>query len=95
MGATDTIKRLVDFFQRNADVYKSGSINETQLRREFLDPFFTALGWDVENKSGYADAYKDVIHKYSLKKKMLEKHLIIVSVLAVQESFLLKQRNQV
>ena len=69
MGAPDTIKRLVDTFQRNIDVYKNGSINETQLRREFLDPFFTALGWDVENKAGYADAYKDVIHEYSLKTK--------------------------
>ena len=69
MGAPDTIKRLVDTFQRNIDVYKNDSINETQLRREFLDPFFTALGWDVENKAGYADAYKDVIHEYSLKTK--------------------------
>jgi type I restriction-modification system DNA methylase subunit len=69
MGAPDTIKRLVDTFQRNVDVYKNDSINETQLRREFLDPFFTALGWDVENKAGYADAYKDVIHEYSLKTK--------------------------
>ncbi len=69
MGAPDTIKRLVDTFQRNIDVYKNDSINETQLRREFLDPFFTTLGWDVENKAGYADAYKDVIHEYSLKTK--------------------------
>ena len=69
MGAPDTIKRLVDTFQRNVEVYKNDSINETQLRREFLDPFFTALGWDVENKAGYADAYKDVIHEYSLKTK--------------------------
>jgi predicted type IV restriction endonuclease len=69
MGAPDTIKRLVDTFQRNVEVYKNDSINETQLRREFLDSFFTALGWDVENKAGYADAYKDVIHEYSLKTK--------------------------
>ncbi len=69
MGAPDTIKRLVDSFHRNADAYKNGSINETQLRREFLDPFFTTLGWDVENKAGYSDAYKDVIHEYSLKTK--------------------------
>lgn len=69
MGAPNTIKRLVDTFLRNVEVYKNDSINETQLRREFLDPFFTTLGWDVENKAGYADAYKDVIHEYSLKTK--------------------------
>jgi predicted type IV restriction endonuclease len=32
-----------------ADWYKTGRYNETQLRREFIDPFFTALGWDVDN----------------------------------------------
>ena len=32
-----------------------------KLRREFLDPFFKALGWDVDNEQGCAEAYKDVI----------------------------------
>lgn len=65
----ETIKRLLDTFARNIDSYKSGNMNETQIRREFIDPFFITLGWDVENKKGYADAYKDVIHEYSLKTK--------------------------
>ena len=69
MGAPDTLKRLVDSFARNIDAFKTGSMNETQLRREYLDPFFTSLGWDVENKQGYAEAYKEVIHEYSLKTK--------------------------
>ena len=29
----------------------STAYNETQLRREFVDPFFTMLGWDVDNES--------------------------------------------
>ena len=69
MGAPDTLKRLVDSFGRNIDAFKTGSMNETQLRREYLDPFFTSLGWDVENKQGYAETYKEVIHEYSLKTK--------------------------
>ena len=69
MGAPDKIKSLVESFHRNIDDYKVGRKNETELRREYLDPFFTELGWDVENKAGYADAYKDVIHEYSLKTK--------------------------
>ncbi len=68
-SAPDDIKRLVETFSRNIDSFKVGGINETQLRREYLDPFFTSLGWDVENKQGYAEAYKDVIHEYSLKTK--------------------------
>jgi len=58
---------LVDRFERNRQAYKSGSYNETQVRREFLDPFFTALGWDIENKEGYAEAYKDVVHEDAIK----------------------------
>lgn len=69
MGAPEQIKRLVDTFQNNLEAFKSSSYNETQARREFIDPFFTSLGWDIENKSGYAEAYKDVIHEYSLKTK--------------------------
>lgn len=69
MGAPDKIKTLVESFHRNIDDYKIGRKNETELRREYLDPFFTELGWDVENKAGFADAYKDVIHEYSLKTK--------------------------
>ncbi len=33
-----------------------------KLGREFLDPFFGALGWDIANEAGVSDAYKDVIH---------------------------------
>jgi len=47
--------------------YHSQQYNETQLRREFIDPFFEELGWDVTNKAGYAQAYKDVIHEDAIK----------------------------
>jgi predicted type IV restriction endonuclease len=58
---------LVDRFDRNRDAYKSGNYNETQVRREFLDPLFKALGWDIDNEQGYAEAYKDVIHEDAIK----------------------------
>jgi len=61
------IIELVERFDRNIESYKSGQYNETQVRREFIDPFFEALGWDVSNKAGYAEAYKDVVHEYSQK----------------------------
>ena len=67
MALPREITDLIERFDRNRDSYLSGQYNETQLRREFLDPFFTALGWDVENKQGYAEAYKDVIHEAALK----------------------------
>lgn len=66
MSAPDTIKSLVERFERNYEQYRAGKYNETQLRREFLDPFFEALGWDIFNKQGYAETYKEVIHEDSL-----------------------------
>jgi hypothetical protein len=49
---------LVERFHDHIDAYKSDKYNETQLRREFVDPFFEALGWDITNKAGLAEAYK-------------------------------------
>src|SRR6266516_4139981 len=67
MGVPQTIRELVERFERNLDAYRSPQYNETQLRREFLDPFFKALGWDIDNEQGYAEAYKDVIHEDAIK----------------------------
>lgn len=67
MGAPQEVIDLVERFERNLDQYRSPNYNETQLRREFLDPLFEALGWDVNNRQGYAEAYKDVIHEDSIR----------------------------
>ncbi|MFA5824088.1 MAG: N-6 DNA methylase [Thermodesulfovibrionales bacterium] len=61
------IFELIKRFEDNKEAYRSGQYNETQLRREFIDPFFGILGWDVDNKQGYAEAYKDVIHEDAIK----------------------------
>jgi len=65
--APKEILDLVERFDRNLDAYRSGQYNETQLRREFLDPFFKSLGWDIDNQRGYAEAYKEVIHEDAIK----------------------------
>ena len=67
MSVPQIILELVERFERNRDAYKSGSYNETQARHEFIDPFFEALGWDINNKAGNAIDYKDVIHEDTVK----------------------------
>ena len=69
MAAPQIINELVERFRNNFDSYKNSNYNETQVRREFIDPFFEALGWDVSNKNNSAEAYKDVVHEYSQKTK--------------------------
>jgi type I restriction-modification system DNA methylase subunit len=65
--ALKQVSLLVERFQQNIEAYRNPAYNETQLRIEFVDPFFEALGWDVANKAGYAEQYKDVIHEDAIK----------------------------
>ncbi len=67
MSAPNKVLGLVDLFHRNADAYRSGHYNETQVRQEFVNPLFKCLGWDMDNEQGYAEAYKDVIHEDAIK----------------------------
>lgn len=67
MSVPQEVLNLIERFDLHRDSYRAGQYNETQLRREFLDPFLEALGWDVNNRQGYAEAYKDVVHEDSIK----------------------------
>lgn len=67
MAAPKEIVDLVERFESNIASYKDPRYNETQARREFIDPFFKALGWDIDNEHGFAEAYKDVIHEDAIK----------------------------
>ena len=65
--ARQRIGVLVDRFQANIDVYKRSAYKEAQVRREFIDPFFEALGWDVSNEQGFAEQYKEVVLEDTIK----------------------------
>jgi type I restriction-modification system DNA methylase subunit len=67
MSTPKIIINLRDRFFLHKESYKAASYNETQLRREFIDPFCKALGWDIDNEQGYAEAYKDVVHEAAIK----------------------------
>ncbi|MDP2796522.1 MAG: TaqI-like C-terminal specificity domain-containing protein, partial [Methanoregula sp.] len=55
---------LVDKYTFHRDAYIRGQekYNEAQLRQDFTDPFFHALGWDVNNNKGHSEAYREVMH---------------------------------
>lgn len=48
--AHTTIKDLILNFQKNENHYLSPTYSEAEVRQEYIDPFFTALGWDVGSK---------------------------------------------
>lgn len=66
MPAPESIRQLVARFTDQRDIYRSGKYNETQLRNDFLDPFFEALGWDVNNRKNYSEKFREVVKEVSV-----------------------------
>ncbi len=65
--ARQKIAELVERFREHVDEYKSGGYNEHQTRIDYINPFFKALGWDMDNEQGLAEAYREVIHEDKVK----------------------------
>ncbi len=65
--AQQAVAALVKRFANNLDAYSRGEYKETEVRHEYIDPFFEALGWDVHNRAGHDEQYKDVIHEESVR----------------------------
>ncbi len=63
----DRIKLLVEKFSSQIDFYKSLNYNETQTRQDFINPFFKALGWDIDNRKQQLETYRDVRHEDRIK----------------------------
>ena len=66
-AASQTVLDLLARYEREKTVLQSDAYGEADTRKEFIEPLFAALGWDVTNRSMYAEAYKDVVNEYSLK----------------------------
>ncbi len=67
VAAPDSVLKLCETFAEHREHFRSGNYNEFQLRKQFLDPLFEALGWDMANSQGLAPQYRDVIHEDAIK----------------------------
>ena len=65
--AYEKIARLIERFSEHVEEYKRNNYNEHQTRVDYINPFFKALGWDMDNEQGYAEAYREVIHEDKVK----------------------------
>ncbi len=63
----DAIRKLVDHFDRQSEQVRSVNYNETQLRVDFVNPFFRELGWDMDNTQRFAEQYREVVHEDRVK----------------------------
>jgi type I restriction-modification system DNA methylase subunit len=56
---------LISKFEKDKTHYLSKGYPEAQVRIDFLNPFFKALGWDIENKAQKPPHERDVIVELS------------------------------
>ncbi len=61
------IEERVRLFRTNIDQYKLPDYKEERVMKEFIDRFFLALGWDINNDQGLSERYKEVINQDAIK----------------------------
>jgi hypothetical protein len=66
------ITDLVNKYHKNRESYIKQSYNESQLRNDFLDPFFELLGWDIKNAAGKSTYEREVLVEEALKSNVNE-----------------------
>ena len=59
------IQSLVSKFEQDKNHYLQKGYPEAQVRIDFLNPFFDALGWDIENKAHKPPHERNVIVELS------------------------------
>jgi hypothetical protein len=67
MSVPGELHALIERFDRDQDSYRSGRYNEAQARVDFINPLLGLLGWDVENRQGRPEAYRDVVYEDRVK----------------------------
>lgn len=61
----EKLQTLITKFEKDKTHYLSKGYPEAQVRIDFLNPFFKALGWDIENKAQKPPHERDVIVELS------------------------------
>lgn len=68
MGSCPTsVLQLIEKFEAQADQYRAADYNETQVRIDFINPMFKALGRDMDNIAWYAESCRDVVHEDAIR----------------------------
>ncbi len=61
----EKLQSLISKFEKDKSHYLSKGYPEAQVRIDFINPFFKALGWDIENKAQKPPHERDVIVELS------------------------------
>ncbi|MDE6789698.1 MAG: Eco57I restriction-modification methylase domain-containing protein [Ruminococcus sp.] len=61
--AKELVAEKVKQFSAKIKEYKRTTYNETEVRVDFVNPFFKALGWDIDNEAGLPQHLREVTHE--------------------------------
>ena len=61
--APEQLRDIVSLFSTNINQYKNNQYDEANTRIDFVDKFFTLLGWDIANSQGFSESYRDVVRE--------------------------------
>ena len=63
MPAPPSIQALLDRYEvhRMAYLRDEANYNEAKVRTDYIEPFFRALNWDIDNNKGFSEAYREVM----------------------------------
>ncbi|MFH1826317.1 MAG: TaqI-like C-terminal specificity domain-containing protein [bacterium] len=56
-----TLRELTEKFRGNLSQYTDKTYKEQRLRMDFVDAFFELLDWDLSNKQGAIEEFRDVV----------------------------------
>ena len=73
MPIPDSIVELVEQFEEHRREYDKGEYNEAKTRIDYVNPFFTALGWDIPNKEGLSEVLREVVYEDKIKTNTMTK----------------------
>lgn len=62
----DRLVKLVESYLEYFEQYNRPNYNETEVRNDFVNPFFEILGWDVQNKKNLPQHLREVKHEASV-----------------------------
>ena len=57
------VAELVSQYASHIKEYKSQTYNETEVRVDYVNPFFEILGWDMNNNAGLPQHLREVTHE--------------------------------
>lgn len=60
----DRLLKLVEAYQEHFKQYNRPDYNETEVRNDFVNPFFEILGWDVQNKKNLPQHLREAVLNY-------------------------------